>query len=211
MSTEVEAKFIVPDRTTYDRVRALRRLGSCALLEARVQEVHDEYLDTPDRTLLAAGYACRRRELGGTVIMTLKSVLSQPGEVHRREELEVSLPTPASARIPVSGWPASAARSKVQELAGTRALQVLFHLDQRRIVRDVVDAERVTAAASLDEVSLSMPGGSPQQWWELELELAEAGTEADLHSMSAWVRAALGLRTSPISKFERALKAIRER
>jgi len=208
MSTEIEAKFIVPDRVSYERVRALGRLGSCVLLDARVQDVRDEYMDTPDRALLAAGYACRRRELGGAVIMTLKSVLSPPGEVHRREELEVNLPPFSSARIPASAWPASAARRKVQELAGARELQVLFHLDQRRIVREVVDAGRVTAVASLDEVSLSVPGGSLQQWWELELELAEGGTEADLQAMSAWVRAALGLKASPVSKFERALQVI---
>jgi len=211
MSTEIEAKFIVPDRASYKRVRALERLGSCVLLNARVQDVRDEYLDTPDRALFAAGYACRRRELGGAVIMTLKSVLSRPGEVHRREELEVNLPPGASAHVPASAWPASAARSKVQELAGARELQVLFHLGQRRLVREVVDAGRVAALASLDEVSLSVPGGSPQQWWELELELAEGGTEADLRAMSAWVRAALGLRGSPVSKFERALGAIQGR
>ena len=209
MSTEIEAKFIIPDRVSYERVRALERLGSYSLLDARVQEVRDEYLDTPDRALLSAGYACRRRELAGVVIMTLKSVLSPPGEVHRREELEVSLPASASAHVPASVWPTSAARSKVQELAGARELQALFHLGQRRIVREVVDAGRVAALASLDEVSLSVPGGSAQRWWELEIELAEGGTEVELSAMGAWVRATLGLRVSPVSKFERALQAIR--
>jgi len=211
MSTEIEAKFIVPDRISYERVRVLERLGRYSLLAPRVQDVRDEYLDTPDRALLSAGYACRRRELAGAVIMTLKSVLSQPGEVHRREELEVNLPSPASTHVPASAWPASAARRKVKELAGARELQVLFHLGQRRIVREVVDTGRVAALASLDEVSLSVPGGSPQQWWELELELAEGGTEADLAAMSAWVQTALGLQASPVSKFERALKAIQGR
>ncbi len=211
MSTEIEAKFIVPDRPSYERVRALDRLGGYALLDPRAQDVQDVYLDTPDRALLAAGYACRRRELGGAVVMTLKAVLSPPGEVHRREELEVSLPYSASARVSASAWPASAARNKVQELAGARDLRALVHLGQRRIVREVAATGRVAALASLDEVTLSVPGGPPRQWWELELELAAGGTEAELAAMSAWVRATLGLRPSTVSKFERALRALQGR
>ncbi len=51
----------------------------------------------------------------------------------------------------------------------------------------------------------------PRQWWELELELAAGGTEAELAAMSAWVRATLGLRPSTVSKFERALRAVQGR
>jgi len=208
MSIEIEAKFVVPDKDAYARVRALERLGRYSLFEARVQDVRDEYLDTPDRALLAAGYACRKRALPGAIVMTLKSVIAAPGVVHRREELEVTLPPSAPASISPSAWPGSAARNRALDLAGGKELQALFHLSQNRFIRDVADDDRRVAVASLDEVKLSV-GGSSQQWWELELELAADGTEADLAAMSGWVRAVLGLSPSPASKFERALAVLR--
>jgi inorganic triphosphatase YgiF len=210
MSVEVEAKFSIPDHKSYERVRALEGIGKYSLLAPRIQDARDGYLDTEDRALLTAGYALRRREQDASVIMTLKSILSSPGAVHRREELEVSL-SPGPARFSAAAWPDSVARTRVQELAGARELQVLFTLRQKRIVRDLVDGSRLAALYSLDEVSLSLPGGSARNWWELELELARGATEAELLEMSAAVRAGLGLQASTVSKFERALEAIQAR
>jgi inorganic triphosphatase YgiF len=87
MSTEIEAKFLVPEPGTADRIRALTRLGSYALLEGREQSVTDDYFDTEDRALFAAGYACRRREMQDGILLTVKSVAGSDGAVHRREEL----------------------------------------------------------------------------------------------------------------------------
>ncbi len=203
MSTEIEAKFIVGGKRVYDEIRALTRLGSYSLREGNVQNVHDDYLDTPGRALLAAGFACRLRENKGTVVVTIKSMAAPRDDVHRREEREVTLPAD-SPRAP-SAWPPSPARDKVRELAGEGELQVLFQLRQERLVRPVVDGDRLVATASLDDVSL-VSGGTSRQWFELEVELASDGTETDLLAMSGWIKATLGLNPALDSKFDRALE-----
>jgi inorganic triphosphatase YgiF len=203
MSMEIEAKFIVPGLAIADRIRALSLLGGYSLRPGHLQVIHDAYLDTPRRSLLSAGYACRRREGNGVVLVTLKGVTGVSGAVHRREELEVEL----ARDTPPAAWPPSPARDKVLELAGGQPLEPLFRLGQERFVREVVDGDRRVAVSSLDSVSLVMDGRS-RQWRELEIELAPAGTEEDLSVLSGWVIAKLGLRPAAESKFERALKTL---
>jgi inorganic triphosphatase YgiF len=62
---EIEAKLLIPDRKTLDHLRACSRIAGYVLAQALSSTIHDTYLDTPGRTLLAAGYACRRREQDG--------------------------------------------------------------------------------------------------------------------------------------------------
>ena len=191
MGTEIEAKFIVPGPDARAKIRGLDRLAGYALGPGRTISVRDSYRDTESRALLAAGYACRDRDEDGTLVRTLKSVTRAPGGgVHRREETE-------------------ATAERLRELAGERPMVVLFTLAQDRFAREVRDGARLVATASLDDVSLVMGSGS-RQWSELEIELAPAGTEADLARMVPWVRETLGLHPSGTSKFERALQALRD-
>ncbi len=211
MGTEIEAKFFVPDRAAFERARTLSHLATYSLGEGRLSSVRDDYLDTDDRVLLAAGYACRLREQEDRILLTVKSVAGSHGAIHRREELEAALPAEVSlaARPPftVSDWPSFPARDKIAELAGDRNLLVLFSLNQERFLRDVMEANRRVAVASLDRVSLVV-GSASRQWSELEIELAFDGTETDLAAMSDWVRDALGLKPATGSKFERALQVV---
>jgi CHAD domain-containing protein len=202
VSTEVEAKFIVPGRPDYDRIHALDRLASYRLGEGTVRTVVDTYLDTADRVLLSAGYACRRRDGVGASLITVKAVAGSGGGIHRREELEVNVPRDAD---PVA-WPASEARDKVLGLIGDEPLEEMVRLGQDRFVRTVADGERLVASCSLDDVCTGA-AGSVHQWFELEIELTADGTESDLLAMSGWLRATLGLYPSPRSKFELALDA----
>jgi len=215
MSTEVEAKFQLPDPAATARVQALARLGSYALGDPRQKVITDEYYDTRSRALLAAGWALRIRRGGGGCLVTLKSVRSARADVHAREELETELPAELGVLAatdqppPPAQWPASAARDKAQEMAGEAPLELLFRLEQERQVRDVLDGSRRVATASVDDVRLAFHGTS-RQWWELEVELSEEGTDTDLLAMSGWIRASLGLYYSTESKFERSLKAVQE-
>ena len=197
---EVEAKFLVAGPSAYERVRALTQIGGYALLEGRMENVLDVYKDTTDRALLSAGYACRYREREGTLVITLKSVAPPQNEVHRREELEVTIPEDTAP----SGWPESAARETVLRLIGENPLEELFHLRQSRFVRPLADGERSVASASLDEVRVGMRS-AVRGWRELEVELSPTGTEKDLAAIAAWLRTTLGLRPARISKFEKAL------
>lgn len=203
MSIEIEAKFLVTGRGTDARIRDLTHMGIYSFLEGRTESVHDVYLDTTNRALLSAGYACRRREREGALVITLKSVAPPQDEVHRREELEVTIP----GDVAPGAWPDSPAREKVLGLIGEKPLEELFRLSQTRFVRPVVEGDRLVASASLDEVSVDA-GGAMRQWRELEVELASTGTEMDLASISVLLRATPGLRPSAVSKFETALDAV---
>ena len=73
---EIEAKFAVPDLETLQRLQAAEHLAGFALSAGRVERVRDTYLDTTERLILAAGYACRQREREQDegVLITLKGL-----------------------------------------------------------------------------------------------------------------------------------------
>ena len=128
---EIEAKFAVSDIETLQRLQTTDHLAGFALSTGQVKQMCDTYLDTAERLILAAGYACRRRERDEEVWITLKGLGGAEGAVHRREELQVLLPADA----PPTEWPASPARDRVLELIGEAPLIPLFTLQQTRIVR----------------------------------------------------------------------------
>jgi CHAD domain-containing protein len=202
---EIEAKFAVPDVETFRRLRAADQLAGLALSAAQIKQVSDTYLDTPDRSILAAGYACRRREESEGITMTLKGLRGLEGAVHRREELEVRL----LADQPPAEWPASPVRDLALQLIGDAPLTALFNLHQTRILRMMSQGQQIVAQLSLDEVHLSV-AGRDQAYFELEAELAPPGNEDDLAAIVAHLQDEWGLKPEPRSKFERALAFLEE-
>ena len=214
---EIEAKFAVPDVDTFQRLQAVEQIAGFSLSIGQVKQVHDTYLDTGDRLLLAARYACRRRERGDELLITLKGLGRAEGAVHRREELETSLPSDASSveglAVRPHEWPASLVRERVLQLVGEVPLAPLFDLRQTRVVRlvsqpvdqtDQDQEERLVAELSLDDVHLAVQGRE-QAYYEIEVELAPQGTEDDLAEIVACLRDEWDLQAEPRSKFERAL------
>jgi CHAD domain-containing protein len=206
---EIEAKFAVPSRAVYRELARLRMLAGYALAPAGVAQVADRYFDTADGRLLAAGYACRLRSEGDALLVTLKGIGGSQGAVHRRAEEEVNLPE----WLPdPGGWPASAARTLAVGLAAGAPLEPLFSLEQRRTRADLLDGDRRVAQLSLDHVQLDLqdrPHTARSAYYELEVELAPAGTETDLASIAADLGTAWRLTPEPRSKFERALTFLR--
>ena len=208
---EIEAKFVVPNRAVYRELAHLRMLAGYTLVPAGVAQVADRYFDTADGRLLTGGYACRLRAEGDALIATLKGIGGVQGAVHRRAEEEVRL---AEWSPDPSGWPASAARTLALDLAAGALLEPLFGLEQRRARADVFDGERRVAQLSLDHVRLDLTGvgrTAGSTYYELEVELASAGTEADLASIAADLSTAWHLIPEPRSKFARAFALVRER
>ncbi len=70
---ETEAKLLIPDGETRDRLSRCSAAAGFSLQPVRALTVRDTYLDTKERMLLAAGFACRFREESGRCIVTLKS------------------------------------------------------------------------------------------------------------------------------------------
>lgn len=199
---EIEAKLSISDRSTFDRLCQLAALAGYHLEMGRVTQVHDRYLDTADRAILRAGYACRVRRKGPVHVATLKGLGGADADsgIHQRAEYEV----PVDDDAPMT-WPASPARDLALRLSGGRLLRELFSLRQERHVRLLYQGTRRVAELSLDVVT---PGGSDTTvpYYELEIELLDQGTESDLHALTSELRTAWGLRPEPRSKFERGLE-----
>ena len=199
-SVEVEAKFAVPDARSFQRLQAIDHLADFSLSQGQVEEVRDTYLDTAERAILASGYACRQRTQDGSALITLKGLKGAEGAVHRREELEVLLPS----EQPPAHWPESPARDLVLQLTGDAPLIPLLGLEQTRVVRPISRGERPVAEFSLDQVRV-VAGTREQTYLELEIELAPTGTEDDLCELVNVLEDEWGLVPQARSKFERAL------
>jgi CHAD domain-containing protein len=202
---EIEAKFAVPDADTFQRLRTVKRLAGFTIAAGKTREVHDTYLDTADRAILAAGYACRRRVQDDSILITLKGLGGAEGAIHRREELEVLLP----ADQPPSKWPDGAVHDWVRQVTGGSRLAPLFALQQTRTVRPLRAGRRLVAEISLDDVHLSVKGGE-HAYFEAEVELLPDGTERDLTAIVTCLQEEWGLQPELRSKFERGLALVEE-
>ena len=208
---EIEAKFVVPDENTFQRLQAAGDLAGYELAAGRVKRVRDTYMDTAGRLILGAGYACRRREQEEGVLVTLKGLGSAKDAIHRREELEVLL----AASAPPVEWPASPVRDRVLALIGEAALEDLFEVYQVRDVRSLSTGqqegqeERVVAEWSLDNVR-AVVGGQEQAYLGLEIELTGQGSEDDLVAIVTCLQDEWGLMPEFRSKFEKGLAFLDE-
>jgi CHAD domain-containing protein len=197
---EIEVKFTLPDADTLRRLQADDHLAAFTLSAGSAKQVHDTYMDTTDRAILAAGFALRQREQEGGTLISVKGLGGAQGAVHRREELEILLP----ADQPPAKWPAGPVRDWVLQTIGEAPLNPLLELRQTRVVRQVTRGEQAVAELSLDEVHAAV-ADTEQSYLELEVELAPQGTEDDLATLAAYLQEELGLEPEPRSKFERAL------
>jgi len=197
---EIEAKFAVPDEVTWLKLQMVDQIAGYALSPGKTKQVHDTFMDTPDRSILASGHVCRRREADGQIVMTLKSGQTVEGAVHRREELEITL----ERELPIGQWPPSEIRDRLLSIVGDFMLTPLFDQHQTRIIRWATRADRVVAEMSVDKVELSLHGRE-QSYFEVEFELKEVGTEDDLAVIAAGLHNEWGLKPEPRSKFARAL------
>jgi inorganic triphosphatase YgiF len=197
---EIEAKFAVPDEATWSKLQTVDQIAGYDLSAGKTKHVHDTFVDTPDRSILASGHVCRRREVDGQIVMTLKSSQTVEGAVHRREELEITL----ERELPIGQWPPSEIRDRLLAIIGDVALVPLFDQHQTRIIRWAKKADRVVAEMSVDKVELAIKGRA-QSYLEVEFELKEVGTEDDLAVISACLQNEWRLQPEQRSKFSRAL------
>ena len=200
---EIEAKFNVPDREVWQRLQALDRLAGFDLVAGRVKRVRDIYLDTPDCYIFYVGYACRLRQQDDEYLITLKALGGAQDAIHRRQELEATVPPVLSP----AQWPPSPARERLVELIGSSPLLPLFELEQERWVRNLMRGDRRIAEWSLDDVRV-VAGGQEQAYLQLEVELGPQGDDTDLARIAACLRDEWKLLPEPCSKFERAFSLI---
>ncbi len=221
---EIEAKFVVPNEATLQRLLEMRELGGFRLEPGPTRQVSDSYRDTVDRAIQRGGYACRIRRQDDKQIATLKGLSRAEGAVHERAEYEVTLDggSPRLGEAPAD-WPASPARKLALALSRGEPLVELFSLSQQRHTRTVhaavstSEGGRLVAELSLDVVEMRLggevettPSATLRTSFEVEVELAPDGTPADLSLMVADLRDRWQLQPQPRSKFERGLAALTE-
>lgn len=197
---EIEAKFTLSDVVTFQSLQATDHINDFTLSAHQIQQVHDTYLDTEERLILASGYSCRLRETEAEVLITVKGLGRANGAIHRRKELEVSLPAYQAPQE----WPKSPARNLILQLIEEAPLIPLFDLQQTRVYRRMTQGEREIAQLSLDNVHI-VSGNRKQRHFELEVELCAQGTQDDLTSIVAHLQDEWELEPEPRSKFERSL------
>lgn len=202
---EIEAKFAVPDLATFQRLQAAAHIAGFSLSAHQVQQVQDTYMDTEGRLILASGYACRRRVTESEVLVTLKGLGRAQGAIHRRRELEISLPT----YEPGQELPESPVRDLILQVTGGRPLTPLFDLRQTRVFRRMRQGELLVAQFSLDNVRI-VANKKRMSHFELEVELAPQGTANDMRAIVAYLQDEWSLMPEPLSKFERALAFLDE-
>lgn len=202
---EIEAKFSIPDQPTFDRLRVVESLAGLQAGPARLTQDYDRYLDTPDRALMAGGYACRWRVRQGSCwpLITVKALTPASAHLHSREELEVVLEE-ESSEDPTT-WPASEARQIVASLSQGRPLATLFEAWQERYVRLLHAPEAPTLLVELSLDCVHLGSKDAPGLFELEAELLADQAQPQLAALAAELQNQWRLLPEPRSKFERGL------
>ncbi len=176
---EIEAKFRVADRQIFTQLLSLSALG-CAILipHATPEQQHTIYFDTPDDALRAQRTSLRVRVVAGRRIATVKQSHGAVGGLHVRDEWE----TPIYADIHPRSWPPSEARTRALTIMGQKPLVTRVSVHTHRHCIHVRKEGYCIAELCLDEGYIEA-GGRVVSFRELEIELRESGTMADLDSL----------------------------
>lgn len=199
---ETEAKFTIPTKVTFKKLREVERLDQYTRRDAHVKNVQDRYVDTADHRFYGQRYYVRLREPKGegALLLTVKRLGGDvAGAIHSREEYQTEV-----AGLDIATWPESETRSIAEEIADGSTLTDLVTVEQTRLVSHLYDGDRQVAEYSLDEVTIKTPHG-PVKAYELEVELLLDGTIEDLHVLTGIFADKYKLSPQPLSKFERAM------
>ncbi|HSN73942.1 MAG TPA: CYTH domain-containing protein [Anaerolineae bacterium] len=205
---EIEAKFIVPDRATFERLLQIERLAGFVLSPALLKRMHDQYLDTADGAFLRGGFACRMRvDGGGGCLVTLKALTPSQGLLHVRQELEVRLPQQDG--LNVARWPDCDATALARQLSSGQPLELLFDLQQERYQRLAFAGEKQPPFAELSIDRVRFSAAIHSDLLGVEAELLPAGEILGLQALADELQQVWGLTPEPVSKFERGLALAR--
>jgi inorganic triphosphatase YgiF len=129
MPTEIESRYLIPDRLLLDRLSRLEALGPFVMQRVGKVKVADDYLDTRDQALLQQAWACRLRSQGGIWLATLKGPARVVGSIVHRPEYEITLPRRSKN---VARWPRGELRRNLAALTGGQPLERLVSIKQTR-------------------------------------------------------------------------------
>lgn len=203
---EVEAKFSVPSKETFDLLMSAQSIGSFALGNAIEARLEDTYLDTVDMAIMSEGYYLRRRQKGQLMTYTIKS-LGGTGKkgIRQREEMNCVL----EQDMPFKKLDNEDMKAFLMGIVGESELVPLFNVCHIRNMRDVIDEKRHVAELSLDDVIIDS-WGKKLSYLEIEAELLADGNEEDLEKLMSVLKKEYGLIPDSLSKFEQALQLMED-
>ena len=209
-SLESELKYRAETDAALDALASPSELGPASLGPAHTAEETDRYLDTEDRRLARAHWACRLRAREGRIIVSLKGPAQHVAgaAMHQRPELE----GPSDGSLDPASWPPSAALDLLLELIAGSELRELLSLAQRRIDREVAVGGNRVGLLSLDRSRVLHGGSEAGVLRVVELELSPDALLRgfDPSSLERALAAIPGLTPDPASKLERARELIGE-
>jgi CHAD domain-containing protein len=211
---EVELKYAVEDSDAVRELVATDTVGGLRAGPWRTQMITDRYIDTAGRDLARAGLGARLRQLDQQTLITVKSdrrdggaeAGTTPSALHDRVELEAD----ANQKLDPGQWPASGARSIVEDTIGDARLRTTFTIVQNRAERDLIDRDGVVVATlSVDDAQVRRLGRERGSFTTLEVEASDAAAGAVVLQTVADALEASGLlRPEPRSKQQIALELI---
>ncbi|MEI7646331.1 MAG: CYTH domain-containing protein [Chloroflexales bacterium] len=198
---EIEFKFRVADHRIFTQLLSLSTLGSAILIpHAAPEQQHTIYFDTPDEAFRARRASLRVRAVAGRRIATVKRSHGAVDGLHVRDEWE----TPIHAGVHPRHWPPSEARKRAMVIVGQKPLVARVSVSTRRHCIDVSVEGRPVAELCLDEGHIEA-GGRIVGFRELEVELRDAGTLADLDGLCAALTRRFSLEPEPRGKRARGI------
>jgi len=203
---EIEAKFAIHDSLTTIRLGEITKLGNYSLTEGRRVILSDTYMDTDDRALFQSGYSCRLRKKNEDLFITVKSLTSPDGVIHRRVEHEFPISV-GDDPTNLSLWMRKKPRDLVSKIIGTAQLRTLFVLHQVRLLRFLRKNDMSIAEMDIDHV-IVRTDLYEQEYYELEIELLKNGTEEDLNTVSEELMNTWHLEPENSSKYQRGLQFV---
>lgn len=207
-SLESELKYRAETDATLDALASPAQLGPTTLGPAHTVEEMDRYLDTADRRLARARWACRLRTREGRTVVSLKgpSQHAAGAALHLRPEVE----GPTDGSLNPASWPSSSARDLLSELTAGAPLAERLALAQRRIEREVLLAGRRVGLLSVDRARVLHAGEELGVLRVVELELAAAALADGLDPLplERALASIPGLMPDPASKLEHALALV---
>ncbi len=197
---EVEARFAVPDLTTYEQLLALDRLDQFVFRNPETHQIDDVYLDTEDRRIAQADWACCVCHQGDQhqVIVRKRGVPDPP--LHRYERFQADL----SGQVPLQQWPSGPVRDQVVALVGDAELRPVLALHRTQTSRDVYCGGRRVARLKQDVVS-QVVDGETQEFLDLVIALADGDTEDEFASLVASVQNKIDVWPQPVSRYQRSM------
>ena len=196
MAQEIELKLSLPESAQ----RAFLRHPLLKSAEGKhAAQLTSIYYDTPDLKLRRAGIALRVRRHGKTWLQTVKCAGEVAGGLSARPEWE----TPYAGHFDFSAIDDEAVRARLEKRAIMSRLEPLFETSFRRATW------RFDGVLLMFDRGWIAAGGRREAISEIELELTDGGSEAEvgkLFALAEKLAARLPLTPAPFSKAERGLR-----